>query len=467
MSLGRIFLVLLCLVSLSCNAQSLTCDDRQVEDAFRLALNTVDINTRRGILAAGADYGGEWTRDIAINSWNGVNLLRSDVARKSLWSVTIDGDTIGHQYWDKIIWVIGAYDYYKVTGDKEFLARMYLCSVNTIHALEKSTFDPKFGLFNGPSVFNDGIAGYPGSIFDSLNNSSYVLDHPRSLKIKCLSTNCVYYQAYRILQQVSDLLSDKKTASEFGDKAESLKKYILRYLYNADKNKLYYFVDSTGKTDPSQEALGNAFAVLFDIVSPEKALDLTEKLTVSKFGITSIYPTFKRYSDEKPGRHNNLIWPFVNGFYANACYKAGNYKEFDNEFFAATHLALDEDKGNYNFREIFNPLTGKPDGGWQSGHVWASCNHQTWSATAYISMVLHTIIGINIEENGISFMPYLPAGIHQIELKDIPYRNAILSIKITGHGHNIKRSICNGKVSRLPFISSDSKGNTTLNIEME
>ena len=93
--------------------------------AFKLAIATVDRNTHQGILAAGADYGGEWTRDCAINAWNGVSLLRPRVAETSLWSVTKNRQTIGHQYWDKIIWTIGAWNHYKVTGSRDFLAQAY------------------------------------------------------------------------------------------------------------------------------------------------------------------------------------------------------------------------------------------------------------------------------------------------------------------------------------------------------
>jgi hypothetical protein len=170
------------------NAQKIRSDNVELVDAFNLAVNTIDINVRRGVLAAGGDYGGEWTRDIAINSWNCVSLLRPGVALNSLWSVTIKKDSIGHQYWDKIIWTIGALNHYKITGDRAFLKAAYLCAGNTMKDLEQITFDKQYGLFMGPSVFNDGIAGYPESVYDSLNNSSFVLDHIRSKTIRCLST---------------------------------------------------------------------------------------------------------------------------------------------------------------------------------------------------------------------------------------------------------------------------------------
>ncbi|MEJ2617790.1 MAG: hypothetical protein P8Z35_22735, partial [Ignavibacteriaceae bacterium] len=79
----KIFFVLFTLISLKAFPQQLISNNHLINDAFKLAVETVDINVRRGILAAGGDYGGEWTRDIAINSWNGVSLLRPEVAEKS------------------------------------------------------------------------------------------------------------------------------------------------------------------------------------------------------------------------------------------------------------------------------------------------------------------------------------------------------------------------------------------------
>src|SRR5208283_527582 len=286
---------------------------------------TVDINIRRGILAAGGDYGGEWTRDIAINSWNGVSLFRPQVAEQSLWSVTINKDTIGHQYWDKILWSIAACNHYLVTGNTEFLAQAYKCSANTMTELEQITFDTTYGLFMGPSVFNDGIAAYPEPIYEPNNYSSGVLDHKNSYHIKCLSTNCVYYGAYIALSRMSSFLNEKRELSKaYQHKAETLKKNILKNFYNSNKNTFNYLIDNRGKVDTSQEALGLSFAVMFGIIDGEKAKQLVENATVSQYGITSITPDFSRYSKEMPGRHNNIIWPMVNGFFAKAAIVAKN-----------------------------------------------------------------------------------------------------------------------------------------------
>ncbi len=467
----KIFLVLVLFVSVRAFSQELITNDSTINSAFKLAIQTVDINIRRGILAAGGDYGGEWTRDIAINSWNGVSLLRPQVADKSLWSVTINKDTIGHQYWDKILWVIAACNHYVVTGDKNFLAQAYYCSANTFKQLEQNTFDKKYGLFTGPSVFNDGIAGYPEPIYEPGNYSSSVLNHKNSLVIKCLSTNCVYYGAYEVLSKMSRFLNeDIEISNGYLRKADDLKKNILKYFYNEKNNSFYYLIDQNGNTTSYQEALGISFASIFGIVKGDEANKLISDAIVSKYGITSITPDFPRYSKDMPGRHNNIIWPMVNGFFARAAIITKNYKTFNKEFYGLAHLAIDEDKGDYNFREIFNSYTGKPDGGYQDwgeskiNFHWESCKFQTWSATAYISMVLNGILGMKFTEDSLSFSPFLPVEINLLELKDLNYRNSKLNISIKGHGHNIKSFSVDGKKQSNFAISSLLNGKHEIEI---
>ncbi|WP_207534577.1 MGH1-like glycoside hydrolase domain-containing protein [Desertivirga arenae] len=426
-------------------AQTISSDNKDLEKAFRLALKVVDGNVRDGILAAGGDYGGEWTRDIAINSWNAASLLWPEVAEKSLWSVTIGRDSIGHQYWDKIIWTIAALHHYYVNGDRKFLRQAYTCSANTMKQLENSQFDPGTGLFMGPSVFNDGIAGYPEPIFERGNLSTFVLDHKNSHGIKCLSTNSIYYEAYKVLEKMSKILQTNEYGV-FSLKAKNLKANILKHLYNPKSNTFDYLLDHTGKADHSQEALGIAFAAIFEIPDAGKARAIISNAHVSKYGIPSIYPDFPRYSPDTPGRHNNIIWPMVNGFYAKAAINTRNYKRFEEELKSLTHLAIDEDKGNMDFREIYSPYTGAAIGGWQSNKLTPSCRRQTWSATAYLDMVMYGLIGMRFSNAGeIEFKPYLPPGISILELSELKYRNKYLNILVEGKGSTIREMHVNGR----------------------
>lgn len=463
---GVLTALLILLISASVFAQKLSAQHQLYAKAFNLAIKVVDTNTHNQILAAGGDYGAEWTRDIAINSWNGVSLLRPNVAEKSLWSVTENKKTVGHQYWDKIIWVIASLNHYQVNRDEEFLKQAYKCGLATMKELENAEFDSKYGLFKGPSVFNDGIAGYPEPIFDPTNMSTFVLDHPNSKEIKTLSTNCIYYGAYQALAKMSKILNENEEARQgFITKAKQLKSNILKHLYDSEKNKLNYLIDHNGKADVSQEAMGISFAAIFGVLDPVSAKSLIYEAHTSAFGITSIYPDFPRYSPDTPGRHNNIVWPVVNGFYAKSAILTGNYGKFEQELKALAHLAIDKDKGNDDFKEIYNPYTGKPDGGWQSNKLTKSCNLQTWSATAYIDMVLFGVVGLRFNDaDQLVFEPYLPKEIGDINLRGLKYRGQQIDISLKGHGAKIKLFVVNGKPQTHYAIPRNVKGKTSISI---
>ena len=98
-----------------------SCRDRILECAFHLALDTLTANTRAirsGILRefspclmAGSDYPTPWTRDAAINVWFAEALLDPETSHNTLLCVLEDGKdgpVIGGQYWDRMIWALGA-----------------------------------------------------------------------------------------------------------------------------------------------------------------------------------------------------------------------------------------------------------------------------------------------------------------------------------------------------------------------
>lgn len=64
--------------------------NKDIDAAFSLAVHTLYKNTPDSLIKAGGEYGGEWTRDVSINSWNAAALLMPEKTAYSLWSVTTD-----------------------------------------------------------------------------------------------------------------------------------------------------------------------------------------------------------------------------------------------------------------------------------------------------------------------------------------------------------------------------------------
>ncbi|HLV94893.1 MAG TPA: hypothetical protein VKS44_06860, partial [Candidatus Acidoferrales bacterium] len=165
----------------------------KIDRAFSIALSDITGNIhpyRAGlleqsspVLMAGAGYNEPWTRDAAINTWNGAGLLRPDVARNTLFSVLQrrDGKVfIGGQYWDAIVWTTGAWSYYLYTGDRAFLKIAFEATQNTLAAREADEFDSTMGLFRGPTVYGDGVAAYPDRYAEHAGGSSAIADWPKN-----------------------------------------------------------------------------------------------------------------------------------------------------------------------------------------------------------------------------------------------------------------------------------------------
>ena len=218
-------------------ALKLSAPDSDIVRCFDAAIrNAVKINTvkckykqynQTGLLRypymirAGRNYKTPWTRDASVNTWQAMNFIEPEVSRTTLFAVcglNESGQPIIQpdvQTWDQIVWAIGAYNYYLSTGDEEFIRIAHGIIGRALEAHRKNRFNESFSLFVGGSFFNDGIAGYPLPCHQQGNNNSFAPAHPVVETIMCLSTNCLYCEAYRIYAEISahlGLTSEEETA---------------------------------------------------------------------------------------------------------------------------------------------------------------------------------------------------------------------------------------------------------------
>ena len=457
----------------------LTAPDSDVVRCFDSAVhNAVKINTVRckykkynktGLLRypymvrAGRNYKTPWTRDASINTWQAMNFISPEISRTTLLAVcnlNQEGQPIIQpdvQTWDQIVWATGAYNYYLVTGDEEFLTIAHGVIGRALETHRKNRFNTKFGLFIGGSFFNDGIAGYPLPCHQQGLKNSFAPAHPVVETIMCLSTNCLYCEAYRIYAEISAHFGYSEIAETARTHHDELKTAINTSFWNNESGRYRYIIYPDGSTDNSQELSGHAFSVLFDICPEEKRATVFKNLTISDGGIVSVWPPFEGlYSEDKPGRHNNVVWPFLNGMIIEAATKCALDSFAGDELQRITNLF----KGSkFKLFEIYSPYTKKAFGGWQIGRVWDSCRDQTWSATCYIGAVIHGIFGIKAEETGISFAPCVPEKLKDAELGGLKIRGQEFSIKTKGYGNKIHKFILDGK-EREPFLQWDNKPHT-------
>lgn len=478
-----------------------------LDAAFKAALKVVENNIRptqsgllkspEPILYAGEGYEGAWTRDAAINVWN-VGYLFPEVAKNTLLSTLEMQNSkiqIAGEYWDSLLFFLGAWTYYQITSDKSFLEVAYSISMQTLRDRELNEFDFKLGLFRGPGVYNDGVSGYPNT-YCGIGSNSAISEWAKQNPLRCntkgfglpmhvLSTNCLFYQVYRLLDCAGKVLRVNHPLQ--AKKAAALRASINHHFWESRRGRYVHLVDDFGG-DNRQESLGLAFSIIFN-VAPDDLLDiLIQNTFVSSEGIPCIWPTYQRYRTGKVdyGRHSGTVWPFIQAFWAEALANLNQNELFGTELLSVANRAARDD----TFYECYHPVTGLPYGGLQeqSGELvnatqlrlkpfdvpengqagiveWRSMPGQLWSATGYLRMVINNLVGLKFTDKAIGFRPTLPSFIDGLELSGLKVGEEIFDVQIKGNGRHIKSLKVDGVESGSNWFMRSHKDQRTVVIE--
>jgi cellobiose phosphorylase len=120
------------------------------------------------------------------------------------------------------------------------------------------------------------------------------------------------------------------------------------------------------------------------------------------------------------------------------------------------------------FAEIYHPDTGAIYGGMQETskgiRLWKSLPRQTWCATGYMRMWLRGVLGMEFRVDGIGLNPWLPQELDFVELKGLRYREAILTVRVEGHGKVRQTTLDDTEQEAPPFIPSNLRGEHELRI---
>lgn len=409
----------------------------RVHDAALLTLERNVVPGRRPgdppFLRAGGGYADPWTRDAALNSWLAASLLMPDVARATLLAVTEDGPdgpvvAQDDQWWDQAVWAVAAHHHALVTGDDEFLRNASGIAARTLRICEQRQLSD--GLFLGPAVMQDGISGYPRALLDpALEHDSFVLSHPRSHRVACLSTNALHVLAYDAAAGMAELLGHDPEPARA--KAAALRTRIEETFWDPAAGRYDYVVDpATGERFAYDEALGLALALLAGAVPPERRSGVVAGLHRTAHGVVNVWPHTEGYDDASPSRHGAMCWPMVMGMWVWAEAAAGCAVDAGTDLLHLARL-LDASDGIY---ELYDPVTGQPHGGWQALREWRSEPDQTWSAAGYLGALLHGVVGMRPGPDGLRFEPAVPAALSGAWLRDLPYRGSRLDITLSGEG---------------------------------
>jgi hypothetical protein len=399
----------------------------------------------------GAEWGGVWTRDISYSILLAFAYHQPDIAKISLLKKVkrkrIIQDTGSGGSWpvssDRVVWAIAAWELYKVTGDKDWLALSFEIIKNTLEDDDKVLFDPATGLYKGESSFLDWREQtYPKwmsnvDIYQSQN----------------LGTNVLHYQAHVIAGMMAKELG--QSTAFFDRRAAIVKRAINKYLWIADKGYYAQYLYGRNYLLPSKrfEALGEALSILFDVADTSQANSIMGRSPLTPYGVTTIYPQIPGI----PPYHNNSIWPFVQAYWNLAAAKTGNEAVLTHglgslyraaAFFLTNYENMVATTGDFKGTEV-------------------NSSRMLWSMAGNIAMVHRVFMGMQFETNGIRFAPVIPTNYGGTKtLKKFVYRNMQLDILVKGTGSMIKKFKIDGVERKEPFLSDTLKGAHQIEIEL-
>ena len=249
--------------------------------------------------------------------------------------------------------------------------------------------------------------------------------------------------------------------------AEKIKNAINQHFWSIAIDNYCYLIDPPGNCE-HQECLGLAYSLLFDIADEEKSEKVLEKIKIVPAGIPVGWPDFPRYekiSGNHFGRHSTCVWPPFEAMFASAAAKNNKTDILMHVVNTLANFACRD----LQFAEVYHPMTGEIYGGIQEcngdlEYEWKSCDRQTWSATAFIRLLLLDVIGMNFTVSGIEFKPQIEENISPLFVENIIYRKMVFDIEISGTGNKISEFYIDGILQKNAFLSADLEGKKKIKI---
>ena len=407
-----------------------------------------------GTLRTGLEWGGVWTRDVSYSIIHSMSYMQTEAAKTSLMcKVNAKGeivqDTGTGGAWpcstDREIWVGAAWEIYKVTGDMEWLKKVYPIAKSSLEVDMRTVFEPETNLVRGESSFIDWREqSYPrwmepADIYDS----------------KCLGTNMVFYIALSSAAEMGRILGDNETAESFENYAALIKKGINENLWLEELG--YYAQYLAGRTDDllytKSETLGEALAILWGVAEGDRAITLSESMPVVDYGAPVFYPWIP---DQLP-YHNQAVWPFVQSYWIHASAKAGNEQ-------GVLHGVSSV------WRAIMMYATNKENyvadtGNWRGTQINSS--NMLWSLAGNLSITFKLLMGMNFQADALKFAPVVPQNLKaDRKIENFKYRNSTLDITVSGYGDSIKTFRLDGEVLAEAVVPGDLAGDHIVEIVM-
>lgn len=433
------------------------------------AVKSIHTDAYGQVFYTGTAWQKVWTRDTALSNLYSLawvfpeisyNCEREKIKTSGGISVFEQDTGTGGSYpvsTDKIITMLSVWETYLADGNKEHLGYFYDVCSNTILQDLNVAYDTDAGLFRGETCGLD----WRDQTYPDWTSETYDSGLTAIAESKTTSVNTIYCRVLEIMSKAAKALNKGKDAEEAWDKmAQDLKAKISDRLWNENMG-LYAsweYPEYMGSVLAEKtDVLGNGFALWFDIGSEEQLTRLCENSPLVAYGADTVYPQKQgKLHNANKVYHNFGVWPgwdsilMVGASYHN-------------------NKALAEEIFNSNVRGAAVSLTNKEVINYRTGEGVES-DQQLWSIAGTLAGYYRVMFGMNYDEDGVTFNPCIPSWMEgPFELSNYKYRNATLTIRLSGEGDKVKSFKVDGAAKDIGsyVLPVNSTGNHTIEIVME
>lgn len=426
---------------------------------YNMALEEMQLDVRTdSTFMAGALWPDTWTRDAVYSIYFSYAWILPEVSRKTLEKQTLQNpkealqDTGSGGSWpistDRVVWAMAAWEYYLYTGDKTWLESIYdglkYTALKDIHV----AFDPNVGLFKGETCSMDWRTHtYPNWFINSVIGDSF-----------SSGTNALHKFFYQFLGTAGRIINKPSEEIAMWDKYCNIVKENINKRFWDEKQgcyTCYLYPEYMGyKSTQRVGVMSNGLAAILGVSTPEQSTRMVENFPLYPYGAAVLYPSIP----DDFSYHNKSVWPVWQTPYMYAARDAKNSA-------AVEHMMKSLIRAGALFLTHKENMTY--DTGYDRGTALNS-PRQLWSVASYISMVYRVLFGMTMTEEGIVFSPVVPDLVTgKLSLADFHYRDANLSINISGKGNTVKSIKVNGEEQNMPYLfPSTAKGDYVIDLVM-
>ena len=335
---------------------------------------------------------------------------------------------------DHIGWATAAWEVYKTTGDRQWLAYSYHVIKKTLGINRAVLLDHRTGLIHG--------AGYTSAKPLGVRRMTW-MGYNDLFACMSLGNNILTAHAYWVLAAMGDELGIK---SDFPEEAQRFKDAINQHLWNEERG--FYSSFLYGMAIPRQSPLtdntSQAMCVLWNIADDDRAEYLISNTPVSDQGVNVSYPAANAIEPY----FANSSWATTQALWNLACAMVGNENALRRGLGALYRAqALYQSRG-IHMRDVEIDMLG--------------------TSASNAAMILRILVGLSFSADGIEISPMVPAGMDgKKTFKGLNYRRAVLDFTVEGTGSDIATITIDGEAMESPFLPADIEGHHHIAITLK